>query len=199
MADKVTAFSPYAAEQIQNTIKNVRGQPPFQKDTQGRPYIGYKQSFAAFGPKVGATGADLLKAWCLPGRWFTGGRSYATTDNMSVTVAGGTSSAKHILYVKLSGITLSLVEYAIGTTPSGACFPIAEVWLNAAATVVSVRRTWWGGDITWSLPAATTLYKVMAVREFYTSDGSIVPIGSETGGGDRFKDWTEDWVRMGNG
>jgi hypothetical protein len=49
------------------------------------------------------------------------------------------------------------------------------------------------------LPAATVLYKVMAVREFYDSTGLIVAIGSETGGTGRHYAWVEDWVRMGNG
>ena len=179
MADKVTAFSPYAAEQIQNTIKNVRGQPPFQKDTQGRPYIGYKQSFAAFGPKVGATGADLKKAWCLPGRWFDGNGMYTATDNLSVVVAGGTSAAKHILYVQLTGSTLSLVEDGTSTPPSN-CFPIAEVWLNAASTVVSVRRAWWGGDIVVTTVPFVNIFKLTSDTTGTWTSGKVFVGGVDT-------------------
>ena len=45
------------------------------------------------------------------------------------------------------------------------------------------------------LPEPTTLYRVLAVRE-YDSGGDLVAIGSETGGAGTMKRWTEDWVRV---
>jgi hypothetical protein len=68
-----------------------------------------------------------------------------------------------------------------------------EVSESATGTFVRLRGTLGGGD---ELPAATTLYKVLAVRE-YDENGTIVAVGSETVPlpADHTYEWTEDWVR----
>jgi hypothetical protein len=105
-----------------------------------------------------------------------------TPSKADFPVEGGRPSLKwgRKISESLAGARITSPDHMISEGPGGTCIKHKRPYDRGSAS---------------TLPEATVLYKVMAVREFLDSDNSLVAIGSETGGAGRHYDWVEDWVR----
>lgn len=107
-----------------------------------------------------------------------------TTPRMDMPAEGARPTLKWGRQVTetLAGSKISSPDHLIQETPGG--------------TLIKHKTTMQRGSAA-ALPEATTLYMVMAVREF-DADSNLVDIGSETDPlpQGHYYDWTADWLRI---
>lgn len=104
-----------------------------------------------------------------------------TSSTSDYPVEGGRPSLKwgRKISAGLAGARLTSPDHMISEGPGGTCIKHKPTRATAA-----------------SLPAATVLYKVLAVRE-YDENGALVAPGSESSplATGHALEWVEDWVR----